>query len=140
MGTKRDLEMLRAGIHQAASLALRSLVEATAAEAKSTTLFKDQSGATRSSIHGEVTEPGRRGFVIAGGASKFLENGTRPHTITARNATVLRFVVNGQTVFRRTVHHPGTAELPFMHQALARAEMMAPYAFEEFINYAIHAS
>lgn len=137
---KRDLEMLRAGIHQAAGLALRAVVQATAADAKATTLFRDQTGATRESIRGEVKEPGRTGFVVAGGASRFLENGTPPHEIAARNAQALRFVMNGQVVFRQVVHHPGTAERPFMQQARDRGEMYAAYAFEEFVDFAIRAS
>ena len=138
--TRHDLEILRAGIHQAAGLALRSVVDATAKDAKSTTLFHDQSGDTRASIHGDIEEPGRYGFVIAGGASRFLEAGTAPHEIVARNASALRFVINGQTFFRHSVHHPGTAERPFMQQARDRGELYAAYAFEHFIDFAIRAS
>ena len=39
--------------------------------------------------------------------SSFVRDGTPPHEITAKG-TALRFEVGGQTVFRRSVHHPGT--------------------------------
>lgn len=63
----------------------------------------------------------------AGGAAVFLEEGTRPHTITPRAAKALRFAasaagrrlsgtpkVGAAVVFARVVHHPGTKPYPFM--------------------------
>ena len=38
----------------------------------------------------------------------YIEEGTRPHKIRARNAKYLRFVVGGQVVYAKEVHHPGT--------------------------------
>lgn len=35
-------------------------------------------------------------------------NGTRPHEIRPRTASVLAFEIGGQTVFATVVHHPGT--------------------------------
>ena len=37
-----------------------------------------------------------------------VEFGTRPHLIRPRRGRVLRFEVNGRTVFAREVRHPGT--------------------------------
>ena len=34
--------------------------------------------------------------------------GTRPHTISARNGKALRFSNNGRMVYTRSVNHPGT--------------------------------
>jgi len=34
--------------------------------------------------------------------------GTRPHTISARNGQTLRFSSNGRMVYTRSVNHPGT--------------------------------
>ena len=40
--------------------------------------------------------------------------GTRAHEILPRNVRMLRFKVNGATVFRRRVYHPGTKAVHFM--------------------------
>lgn len=40
--------------------------------------------------------------------AEFVERGTSPHTIHARNARALRFMAGGATVFARSVRHPGT--------------------------------
>lgn len=131
----RGLETLSAGVVQAIELTLRSAVAAAEGSAKGTERFKDRSGDTRGSIHGEAH--GLTGFVQAGGAARFLENGTPPHIIRARNASVLRFEVAGRVLFRRMVRHPGTAPRPFMHDAAERGAIAAEYGAEEFLNYAI---
>lgn len=38
----------------------------------------------------------------------WTEEGTRPHLIVANRARVLRFEVGGETIYRRSVNHPGT--------------------------------
>ena len=133
-GTLAGLELLEAGIIQAIGLTMRSGIQAAEASAKGTTLWKDKSGGTRGSIRGEL-QGFASGFVIAGGASRFLESGTRPHVIVGK--PVLRFVVNGQTLFRRMVHHPGTAERPFMTEARRIGEQAVAYGAEYFVGEAI---
>ena len=48
----------------------------------------------------------------------FVNDGTRPHIIRPRNARALRFVVGGQVVYAKVVHHPGTRPNPFLDRAL----------------------
>lgn len=132
--TRSGLANLKAGIRQAAGLTLDAAIEAAKASAKSTTLWKDQSGTTRSSIRSERT--GLRGFVEAGGAAKFLEEGTKPHLIVA-HGKALRFVVEGNVLFRKWVRHPGTAPRPFMREARQRGETAAEWAAEIYVNSAI---
>lgn len=134
--TKNGLKALRFQLAGAIREALRLGVEATDTDAKSTTLFEDRSHRTRDSIKPEIR--GRLAWVRAGGAAKFLENGTPPHDIVARRAKMLRFQVNGQTIFRRSVRHPGTAERPFMQHARDRGEIALDYALDLYINAAIH--
>ncbi len=131
---RSGLELLRAGIHQAATLTLRSAVAATVESAKGTKQFKDASGGTRASVHGEVF--GLRGFVSSCGATRFIENGTRPHLITA-SGKALRFVVNGTVLFRRFVKHPGTKPRPFMREARERGIIAAEYGAEIYVGAAI---
>lgn len=130
-----SLRSLAAGIHQANTLALRAAVQATETAARGTTLFKDKTGETRGSIHGEVL--GTKGFVEARGAARWLEDGTTPHLIEARNAGALRFVVNGVTLYRRSVHHPGTRPRPFMQAAARIGAQALEYGVDYFFNYAI---
>jgi hypothetical protein len=136
------LELLEAAIVQAAGFAMRDAVKATEASAKGTTLFHDRSGGgvtrpgegTRSSIRGEVVGY-QSGFVTAGGAARLLDSGTRAHVIHGN--PFLAFQINGSTVVRRLVHHPGTAPRPFMRQARAVGEQVLDYAAAFYIGEAI---
>lgn len=47
-----------------------------------------------------------------------VNDGTRPHQIRPKNASVLRFVVGGRVVFARVVNHPGTRARPYLDRAL----------------------
>ena len=51
-----------------------------------------------------------------------LENGTRPHDIFPINANALKFTINGETVFAKKVHHPGTQPYLFYYNALQNAK------------------
>lgn len=53
----------------------------------------------------------------------FIDGGTRPHFIAARRATFLRFQMNGVTMFRRSVNHPGTRPRPFVALSAAVGQM-----------------
>jgi hypothetical protein len=133
--TIEALRTLRGGIRQAAQLALRDVMKVAVDEAKATTLWNDQRPLTRGTI--TKSEGILQGTVSAGGAAHFLEWGTRPHRIEARNGQALRFMVNGQVIYRRSVNHPGTAPRPFLRHARDRAAMAATYAAEIYVSYAI---
>lgn len=135
--TLEGLEHLHAGVLQAIGLTMRGAIAAAEGSAKGTDRFRDRSGKTRQSVKGEYRGLYQGGFVTAGGAAAFLENGTRAHEIHARSASALRFVVNGQTFFRRMVRHPGTVPRPFMAEAAQRGALAASYAAELYIGEAI---
>lgn len=132
---REALRELDAGLNQAGHLALRAAVKAADDSAKGTTLWKDSGrpGGTRSTIKSNVI--GERGFVRAGGAARFLEDGTPAHDIPGN--PLLKFRVNGQWVSTRLVKHPGTAERPFMQQASTVGQLAADYGAEYFAAYAI---
>lgn len=51
-----------------------------------------------------------------------VHNGSRPHIILPKSPNgVLRFQVDGQTVFTRQVNHPGNAPNPFIEIGLENA-------------------
>jgi hypothetical protein len=54
--------------------------------------------------------------------SRFIQQGTRPHTIVPRRARMLRFYWPrvGRVVFARRVNHPGTKPNQFYQRALIR--------------------
>jgi hypothetical protein len=58
-------------------------------------------------------------FIIGASAAyaAVIEFGSMPHFILPRTAKVLRFEVDGETVFAKYVHHPGTAPQLIMHTA-----------------------
>lgn len=131
------LRRLREKIDLAAHLTLAAVVAAAESNAKGTKLFKDGTSDphTRDTIKGTVS--GDTGQLVARGAAIFLENGTVAHTITARNGGMLRFVQNGEVVFRRSVRHPGTRGTHFMAIAAQHAARTVPYAAEIYVNEAI---
>ena len=53
--------------------------------------------------------------------SLMVHEGTRPHDIVAKNSPVLAFEWHGQMAFFARVHHPGTAPIPFLRDALPAA-------------------
>lgn len=55
--------------------------------------------------------------------ARWVDEGTKPHTIRAHNAKFLRFESGGQIYFRRQVNHPGTAPRPFVAIAQAAGQM-----------------
>ena len=55
--------------------------------------------------------------------ASFVENGTRPHMIFPKRATVLSWIgYDGGRVFARFVRHPGTRPFPFMAFAYLKCE------------------
>lgn len=133
--TLEGLELLEAGVVQAIGLTMRAAVKDAEKAARGTVLWKDRTGGTRETIKGEWRGIGAGGFVKAGGASAFLENGTRAHVI--RGNPILRFVVNGQVLFRRMVRHPGTKPRPFMREARNIGELSVLFHAQAFLGAAI---
>jgi hypothetical protein len=126
---------LRAAIVNGVYRAVRDAVEEGVRHAKSTKLFGDRTGATRESIGGTAFM--EAGEFHAAGAARFLEWGTPPHLIEAHSARALKFEVAGETLFRRLVHHPGTAPRPFMTEARDHAEKVLDYGLAYYIGFAI---
>jgi hypothetical protein len=134
---RERLRMLKLGVRQAIHQAVTMAATVAEQSALQTTLFKDQSGKTRASIHKGLAGP-FRAWVSAAGATRFLEWGTRPHVIPVPSGT-LHFISNGASVFRRVkvVHHPGTAERPFMEIARREGQLALDYAADLFVAHAI---
>ncbi len=60
---------------------------------------------------------GRREIIMGGAEAPYapyVEYGTRPHIIRPRNASVLRFIVEGEIIYAKVVHHPGTRPAEIM--------------------------
>ena len=137
--TISDLRDLNAALRNGAVTALRSALSAAEADAKSTTLYRDQTGTLRQNTKtdtGQIAD--LKGSLVADTKyAAFVENGTPPHRIEPRNASVLRFVSNGQVMFARGVNHPGTAERPFMTHARGVGEQTLEYGLEYFVDEAI---
>ena len=132
-----SLRTLRNAVQYAVQETQRAVLLETERHAKASTLFQDRSGKTRASIRA-VPQTMATGFIEAGAAARFLEYGTRPHEIWARGGGMLRFEVAGTVFYRRMVHHPGTAERPFMQQARDHGQQVADYAAEFYLARAIH--
>lgn len=113
----RSLEHARNAIHASAQQAVRDAGVAAYSSARTTTLFRDRTGELRGSL--DLLDRGAFKMRLTTRAphALFIEGGTRPHIIEARNAQFLRFEVGGVVHFRRRVKHPGTQPRPFMANA-----------------------
>lgn len=124
-GFRRACDDLFAGLVQTASEAAMAGSKAAELEAKailrSTT--KRHTGQLEDlTISSRVSLTSAR-FKSSAKYARFIDSGTRPHVIAARNGEFLRFVKNGSVYFRRFVHHPGTAPRPFIDRAIATGEL-----------------
>lgn len=70
-------------------------------------------GFLRTSIRHEVDDQGVK--IIAPEYAFYVEFGTRPHEIRAKNAQVLS---DGKRIFGKVVWHPGTEPQPFIRTAI----------------------
>ena len=52
---------------------------------------------------------------------RFVEEGTRPHVISARNVRALRFSTGGSIVFAKNVKHPGTKPVRMLRRGVSEA-------------------
>lgn len=77
-----------------------------------------------------VTARGARGIVeyIAKYAAA-VEDGSAPHIIKARKKKALKFVVDGQVVFAKSVRHPGAPARPFLGKAARLVAAANGYRF-----------
>lgn len=65
-----------------------------------------------------VTEAGMAAVVSMGGGSPYVEFGSAPHVIQAKNANALHWHVAGSHFFAHTVHHPGYRGDPFLERSI----------------------
>lgn len=121
-GFRRARETLSADVASAVNTAIQE----GAGEALRVRSYKDQTGRLTRSIRAymtEVTDVSATGTIVAlMPYAKFVEEGTAPHEIVAKNAVALRWEDPGGVHFARVVHHPGTKPYPFMGPAYLKAE------------------
>jgi hypothetical protein len=89
--------------------------------------YTDRTGRLTRSIRGQLmtaTATSAEGEIVAlAEYASFVENGTRPHRIEARNAQALRWEgSDGTPHFAKSVNHPGTKPYPFMGPGHLKAE------------------
>ncbi len=107
---------------------LEQELEKAATTAKTTTLFKDKTGALRASIGSKVEgdslfEGGIVGTLYADAQhASFIEDGTSAHTISARNGT-MKFQIGGRWVRVRSVKHPGIKARKFLFGSVSPDEI-----------------
>jgi len=124
---------LRRAIREASMSELRRVGPMVVNRAK--ILCPVDTGRLRASIKGQAqrTWTLRPQFVVGSNVdyAEYVHDGTRPHVIRPRNARALRFVVGGQVVYARVVHHPGTRAKPFLDRALREVTAGRGYSIRE---------
>lgn len=90
-------------------------------------------GRLRSSIRNRVDSSGDTVGRISTNVeyAPFVELGTRPHVIRARNAQALKFRWHGRTIYVKSVHHPGTAAKSFLRRALREVSRARGWVYRE---------
>jgi hypothetical protein len=66
-----------------------------------------------------------------------VHDGTKPHTIKAKNKKTLHFVTHGAERFPRLVHHPGTKPDRFLTDAFRRQRPLIDARMHEAVKTAI---
>lgn len=66
--------------------------------------------------------------------ASYVNDGTRPHDIVARNGKTLRFISGGAVVFRKRVRHPGTRPTLFFERATDKAFATAEVELEQRLS------
>lgn len=117
-GVDEDAEYFRAageGLVLAVSVRLEAVCQEIAEYARE--IAPKRTGRYADSIVVEQEGPLR--FKIRAGApyAAIIEYGSMPHFILPRTAKVLRFEVDGDVVFAKWVHHPGTPPMMIIHTA-----------------------
>lgn len=113
---------------RAASTAVHAAAVAGRDEAKRAGTYKDRSGRLRQSIKARHVAEQARGAVwevwTPTRYALFVEAGTRPHRIDARNVPNLHFYWTrlGRWFTGPHVNHPGTRAYPFMGPGFLKAE------------------
>jgi hypothetical protein len=96
----------------------------------------------RDVIYARIVDVDEKGVTTEIGAPKpyaiFVEQGTKPHTITAKSGKALRWTgPDGAVHLAKSVHHPGTKPHPFMGPAYLKAERALPAVLETEIEAVI---
>ncbi len=68
--------------------------------------------------------------------AKFVEEGTKPHEITPKNAQALRFEIGGLTVFAKRVMHPGTRPTFFLRSSVQSSQATITVALQRALRQA----
>lgn len=88
--------------------------------------FKNRTGALRDRLYAtlvDTSDTNIEGEIWASQPyASYVEEGTQPHVIAARNKKFLRWVDGGGTHFAKSVMHPGSKSIPFMGPAYLTAE------------------
>ena len=81
-----------------------------------------RTGALAASVSYVMAPDGESALIYATAPyAAFMEDGTKPHVIEARNAKALRFRGRTGFVFRKRVNHPGTKAYRFMERGIREA-------------------
>lgn len=126
-----------AGLRSHVGAALREATSESLARISGGAYFQSRTGRTAQSFTASV-----RDFDAAVRSQSriavFLDQGTAPHTIVAKRAKALRFMVNGSVVFARSVRHPGTAPRGIERGEAALAELSLPLRIRSAAESAAH--
>lgn len=119
IGCRIDSSALRKKFEQAertldASIEKVLVDVANVARKLATQKFQSRTGKLARSIRATRVKSNEYRLEATAPYAGYVEHGTKPHIITPRNGSFLRFVVGGKVVYARRVRHPGTKPTHFM--------------------------
>lgn len=82
----------------------------------------ERTGHLRRSIIDRVDSPLTGRVDVTAPYGRFVHDGTPPHRINAKPGKVLAFEINGLTLFRLFVNHPGNKPNPFLDRTVDVSE------------------
>jgi hypothetical protein len=130
----KQLEGIQKDLEPTVSETLDTLANIAITNAKSTTLFKDRTGTLRREIKFVKNGALIRDVVADTGYAGYVERGNDPGggRIYAKHAKALRFVINGQVLFRKWVR--AAKPRPFMQAAQTLTESFLPDFAQNRLN------
>lgn len=135
---QRKGEALTPALEFGSAMLLDRTAEGVANRLKGGVYWRNRSNKARDSVAMRITGPWKRRVQVRVRYGQILDEGSKPHEISARRRRALRFSTGGGTIFRRRVwRHPGTKGFHFSQKEQALVGDSLPRGAEQVRDKAV---